>query len=109
MFHTLRCKLVGMSFANPSVKPKANDVVFLKLEPNNPHDRHAIAVVNKLGEKIGYIGTENTVSKGNRAKGCITNLDLKPLIDFDNDNSYLAIISQEKGYFGFLDITIDDA
>jgi len=108
MFHTLRCKLVGMKFAKPSVKPQVNDVVKLKLEPDNPHDRHAIAVLNHKDEKIGYIGTENTVSQGNKDNGCITNLDLKPLIDFDNDDSYVAIITKERGYFGFLDVTVDD-
>lgn len=108
MFHTLKCKLVGMKFANPSKAPKAHDVVKLKLEPNNPHDRHAIAVHNGLGEKIGYIGTDNTVSQGNKDHGCLTNLDIKPLVDFDDENSYLAIITQEKGYFGFIDVTIDD-
>lgn len=108
MFQTLRCKLVGMSFAKPSIAPKVNDVVKLKLEPENPHDHHAIRVENHCGEKIGYIGTDNTVSKGNKANGCLTNLDIKPLIDFNDENSYLAIITKEKGYFGFLDITIDD-
>lgn len=108
MFHTLRCKLVGMSFANPSIAPQVNDVVKLKLEPENPHDHHAIMVLNSRDEKIGYIGTDNTVSAGNRKNGCLTNLDIKPLIDFDDDDSYLAVITKEKGYFGFLDITIDD-
>lgn len=108
MFHTLKCKLVGMNFAKPSKAPQVHDVVKLKLEPNNPHDRHAIMVLNNKNEKIGYIGTDNTVSEGNRKNGCLTNLDIKPLIDFDDDDSYLAVITKEKGYFGFLDITIDD-
>lgn len=108
MFHTLRCKLVGCNFAKPSREPQVHDVVYLKLEPENKFDHHAIRVENGLGEKIGYIGTDNTVSKGNKKNGCLTNLDIKPLLDFDDKNSYLAIMTKVNGYFGFLDITIDD-
>lgn len=107
MFHNIKIKLVGCSFQKPKHKPERGQAIKLKLEPNNPHDHHAIAVYNSYDEKIGYVGTENTVSNGNKINGCVTNLDIKPLIDFDDDNSYLGIISKFKDYFGFIDITID--
>ena len=107
MFKTMRLKLVGCNFAKPSVKPQANDVVRLKLEPTNAVDKNAIMVLNHRNEKIGYVGTANTVSNGNRRNGCIDNMDLKSMIDLNNDD-YLAIITKFRDYFGFIDITVDD-
>lgn len=107
MFKTMRLKLVGCNFAKPTIKPQAHDVVKLKLEPNNKFDKDAIMVLNHRNEKIGYVGTEKTVSDGNRRNGCIDNTDLKSVIDLNNDE-YLAIITKFRDYFGFIDITVDD-
>lgn len=107
MFKTMRLKLVGCNFATPTVKPQANDVVKLKLEPSNKFDKDAIMVLNHRNEKIGYIGTTNTVSDGNRRNGCIDNIDLKSMVNLENDD-YLAIITKFRDYFGFIDITVDD-
>ena len=107
MFRTLRIKMVGCNFQKPSMEPQVHDVVKLKLEPENKFDKDAIAILNHKDERIGYVGTQNTVSDGNRRNGCIDNLDLKSIMSFE-DNSYLAIITKAKGYFGFIDVTIDD-
>ena len=107
MFKTLRLKLVGCNFQSPSVEPKPHDVVKIKLERDNKFDKDAIAVFNHKDEKIGYVGTAKTVSEGNRRNGCIDNLDLKSIVDLDNDD-YLAIITKFREYFGFIDITVDD-
>ena len=105
MYETHRVKLVGCNFANPSKEPKVNDVIKLKLEPDNKFDKNAIVVLNDNCEKIGYIGTNNTVSKGNKRNGCVDNVTLKSLLNF-NSNDYLGIITKFKGYFGFIDITV---
>lgn len=107
MFKTLKIKMVGCNFQQPSMAPQVHDVVKLKLEPENKFDENAIAIFNHKDERIGYVGTQKTVSDGNRRNGCIDNLDLKSIMNFE-DNSYLAIITKAKGYFGFIDVTIDD-
>ena len=107
MFKTLRLKLVGCNFASPSIRPQENDVVKLKLESNNKFDKNAIMVLNHKNEKIGYIGTANTVSNGNRKNGCIDNMDLKSMVNLESDE-YLAIITKFRDYFGFIDLTVDD-
>ena len=106
IFQTFKVKLVGCRFANPSSAPEAGDVIKIKLEPNNKYDRDAIMVLNHNGEKIGYIGTNKTVSEGNKRNGCIDNVTLKSLVDFENNQDYLGIITKFKGYFGFIDITV---
>jgi HIRAN domain len=40
---------------------KVGDQVHLVREPNNPHDRNAIAVCNVAGQKIGYISARIAV------------------------------------------------
>lgn len=107
MFKTMRLKLVGCNFQKPSVVPEPHDVVKIKLEKDNKFDKDAVAVFNHRNERIGYVGTAKTVSDGNRRNGCIDNLDLKSIVDLENDD-YLAIITKFKGYFGFIDITVDD-
>ena len=98
IFQTFKVKLVGCNFANPSRVPEAGDVIKIKLEPNNKYDKDAIMVLNHNGEKIGYIG--------NKRNGCIDNVTLKSLVDFENNQDYLGIITKFKGYFGFIDITV---
>lgn len=108
MFKTFRIKMVGCNFQKPQIKPAVHDVIKIKLEPENDYDKDAIAIFNHNGEKIGYVGTDNTVSQGNKANGCLTNLELKKIVDFEDNNSYLGIITKFKGYFGFIDITVID-
>ena len=64
MVHGFKLKLVGCSFQKFQNIPKKGDAVFLKLEPKNEFDENAIAVYNEQREKIGYIGTDKTVSTG---------------------------------------------
>lgn len=106
IFKTYKVKLVGCNFAKPSRAPEVGDVIKVKLEPENKYDKNAIVVLNDDGEKIGYVGTDNTVTKGNKANGCVDNVTLKSLVDFDNNQDYLGIITKFKGYFGFIDITV---
>lgn len=106
LFKTFKIKLVGCNFTNPKKAPEVGDVIKVKLEPDNKVDKDAIVVVNQAGEKIGYVGTNKTVSEGNKRNGCVDNLTLKSLIDFNDDDSYLGIITKFKGYFGFCDITV---
>lgn len=107
MFKTMRLKLVGCNFQKPSVEPEPHDVVKIKLEKDNKFDKDAVAVFNHRNERIGYVGTAKTVSDGNRRGGCIDNLDLKSIVDLEHDD-YLAIITKFRGYYGFIDITVDD-
>ena len=107
MFKDLKIKMVGCNFQKPTIIPEVNDVVKIKLEPENKFDKDAIAIINHKGERIGYVGTSNTVSQGNRNHGCIDNLDLKSIVDFESD-TYVAIITKFKNYFGFVEITVDD-
>ena len=106
IFQTFKVKLVGCNFAKPTRTPAVGDVIKIKLEPDNKFDPDAIMVLNHNGEKIGYIGTNNTVSEGNKANGCLDNKTLKSLVDFKDDQDYLGIITKFKGYFGFIDITV---
>ena len=67
----VRIKLVGCNFNKTSNKTIENDVVRLIREPENKFDKEAIAVYNSHNEKIGYVGTAKTVSRGNRKNGCV--------------------------------------
>ena len=112
MVHGFKLKLVGCSFQKFQNIPKKGDAVFLKLEPKNEFDENAIAVYNEQREKIGYIGTDKTVSTGNRKNGCIDNVDLHIIantsdVNLNDKNSYIAILSKFKDYFGFIDLTLD--
>lgn len=112
MVNGFRLKLVGCNFQKFENIPKKGDAVFLKYEPKNEFDENAIAVYNISNEKIGYIGTDKTVSRGNRKNGCIDNIDLHIIlntsdINLNNKNSYIAILSKFKNYFGFIDLTLD--
>ena len=106
LFKTFKIKLVGCNFATPKKTPEVGDIIKVKLEPDNKVDKDAIMVINQDGEKIGYVGTNNTVSEGNKRNGCVDNITLKKLINFDNDDNYLGIITKFKEYFGFCDITV---
>lgn len=101
-----KIKLVGVSFQNFNNEPKENDVVKIKLEKDNEFDKDAIAVFNQNNEKIGYVGTKNTVSQGNRKNGCIDNLELKALLNDNNTEECKGIINKFKSYFGFIMVDI---
>lgn len=102
----VRVKLVGCNFNKPSVKPAEDDIVNIKLERNNEFDKNAIAVFNSLNEKIGYIGTNKTVSDGNRKNGCIDNLQLKELLSDKNTDHCKGFINKFRDYFGFIVVDI---
>lgn len=98
----VRIKLVGCNFHPASKKCIENEVVKLVREPNNKFDSEAIAVVNSLGEKIGYVGTHKTVSRGNRRNGCIDNHQLGNIIGSQAN----GVIKKMKEYFGFIEVEI---
>lgn len=98
----VKVKLVGCNFHKASKKTIENEVVRLIKEPDNKFDKNAIVVVNGLGETIGYVGTDKTVSKGNRKNGCIDNIQLNKLMKY---NQTRGIITKFRDYFGFIDVT----
>ena len=97
----VRIKLVGCNFHKASKKTVENEVVRLVREPDNEFDRNAIAVLNGLGEKIGYVGTKKTVSDGNRKNGCIDNEELGEIMASEGH----GVITKFRDYFGFIEVT----
>lgn len=100
----VRIKLVGCNFHKTSKKTIENDVVKLIREPNNEFDKNAIAVYNKLDEKIGYVGTEKTVSTGNRRCGCVDNQQLGNIMGENRTGT--GVITKFRKYFGFIEVDI---
>lgn len=98
----VRIKLVGCNFHPASKKCIENEIVRLVREPDNKFDSEAIVVLNTLGESIGYVGTVNTVSLGNRKNGCIDNHQLGNMMGFEAR----GIITKFKEYFGFIEVDI---
>lgn len=98
----VRVKLVGVNFQKAGAKTIENEVVKLIREPENKVDPKAIAVYNTLGEKIGYVGTNKTVSNGNRRNGCIDNEQLGNIMN----HSGRGIITKFREYFGFIEVDI---
>ena len=37
---------------------KAGDTLSLRAEPDNPHDRHAVAVLNASGQQLGWLPSD---------------------------------------------------
>lgn len=98
----MKIKLVGCNFNPASKKCAKNEIVRLVREPNNKFDKEAIAVLNSLGERIGYVGTDKTVSLGNRNNGCIDNHQLGNIMGVEAR----GIITKFKGYFGFVEVDL---
>ena len=98
----VKVKLVGCNFHPASKNVTQNDVVRLIREPDNKFDKEAIAVINSLGEKIGYVGTHKTVSRGNRRNGCIDNHQLGNIIGSQAN----GVVKKMKEYFGFIEVDI---
>lgn len=103
----MRLKMVGMNFQKPSKIPQWNDAVRLVHEKNNPYDPNAVAILNQENERIGYVGTTKTVSRGNRKNGCIDNQQLLHEMDLDNDE-YVAFISKARDGFGFISVVVGE-
>ena len=98
----VRIKLVGCGFNKASKKSVENEVVRLIREPDNEFDKDAIAVFNSLGEKIGYVGTEKTVSTGNRKNGCIDNVQLGNIMK----SEARGVLVKFREYFGFVEVDV---
>ena len=92
----MKVKLVGCQFNEASKKCHKGEIVKLVREPGNKFDKEAIAVFNSLGEKIGYVGSAKTVSRGNRKNGCIDNHQLNNIMPAQGR----GVISKFKEYFG---------
>ena len=98
----VKIKLVGCNFHSASKKTIENEAVKLIREPDNKFDKEAIAVLNASGEKIGYVGTAKTVSRGNRRNGCIDNHQLGNIMGVQGR----GIVTKFKEYFGFIEVDI---
>lgn len=96
----VKIKLVGCQFQKPSKKTVEGEVVRLIREPDNKFDKKAIAVFNSLNEKIGYVGSSKTVSRGNRKNGCIDNHQLNNIMSSQST----GIVTKFKDYFGFIEV-----
>ena len=108
MIKTVRCKIVGMNNYSQTIEPQVTDEVFLKAEIDNKYDNQAVAVINSAGEKIGYVSTDKTTSQGNRQRGCVTNTELKKLCNPDDEDTYIALITRNRGWFGFMNVTVGE-
>ena len=96
----VKVKLVGCNFHKTSKKTIENEIVRLIREPDNQFDSEAITVYNSLNEKIGYVGTAKTVSRGNRKNGRIDNHQLGNIIGSQCN----GVITKFKEYFGFIEV-----
>ena len=98
----VKIKLVGCQFHPASEKCIENEVVRVIRDPDNKFDPEAIKVVNGLGELIGYVGTDKTVSRGNRKNGCIDNHQLGNIMGFEAR----GVITKFREYFGFIEVDL---
>ena len=94
----MRIKIVGIQFTKYSAVE--DEIISFVHESDNPHDPNAIAVINSDGHRFGYVGTKNTVTAGNRRKGCIDNEELLKVL---SDNT-IAIVDKIYGNFGYANI-----
>lgn len=98
----VKIKLVGCQFHPASEKCIENEVVRVIRDPDNKFDPEAIKVVNGLGETIGFVGTNKTVSRGNRKNGCIDNHQLGNIMGVEAR----GVITKFKEYFGFIEVDL---
>ena len=98
----VKVKLVGCNFHPASKKCAENEVVRVIRDPNNKFDPEAIKVVNGLGEIIGFVGTNKTVSHGNRRNGCVDNHQLGNIMGVEAR----GVITKFKEYFGFIEVDL---
>jgi len=64
--HSFLIKLRGVSYENEDgtsrqeliAQCRRNNSLILKAEPDNPHDRHAVAVLNGNGEQLGWLKSD---------------------------------------------------
>lgn len=108
--------IVGESNYQPAIgRCRIGDPVRFVLEPANPYDALAIAVVSGGGETIGYIGRDSFVRElihvqGQAPSACIKDIDRAPNgilgvvldVDIDGDEapgsrSYGALEQNEGG------------
>lgn len=62
--HIVRCTIVGMRFYSTSVNIVRGMRLFLRPEPNNAHDSHAIVVFGPNRRKQGYVSRDTQVGVG---------------------------------------------
>lgn len=98
----VKVKLVGCNFHPASKKCTENEIVRVIRDPNNKFDPEAIKVVNGLGEIIGFVGTNKTVSHGNRRNGCVDNHQLGNIMGVEAR----GVITKFKEYFGFIEVDL---
>ena len=90
-----RIKIVGMNHQHPKHPVVENEIVRFVHEPDNVADKNAVMVVNSHNEKIGYVATKNTLSPGNRKRGCIDNIEL---LKIDSSKGIIDKVFKTFGY-----------
>ena len=94
-----KIKIVGCKYHED--KAFVGCPVTLFHDKTNKFDENAIAVIAG-GKRIGFVGTANTVTDGNRRKGCVDNVQLLNMVD--NPLYVTAVITYLTDSFGYASI-----
>ena len=97
---TRKIKLVGCRFYPDNVS--VNDTVKFVHDKTNKFDENAIKVLCN-NKHVGFVGTVNTVTNGNREHGCIDNVQLLNLpIKLSELKGIVTYITNSFGYISIL-------
>ena len=94
-----KIKIVGCKYHDH--KAFTGCPVTLVHDNSNKFDDYAIAVVAE-GKRVGFVGTEKTVTEGNRRNGCIDNKQLFDMVD--NLLHVEAVVTYITETFGYASI-----
>ena len=97
---TRKVKLVGCRFYPDNAC--INDTVKFVHDKTNKFDKNAVKVL--VNDKhVGFVGTINTVTNGNRKNGCIDNVELLNLpIELSQLKGIITYITNSFGYINLL-------
>lgn len=96
----IKGKVVGLSFHKTKEQVNDGDILTIVAEPDNKFDKDALAVYNSNDELVGYIAnSDNTLSKGNRAKGNLSASEMKAIYDFTQSYKAVAIKTHKSCIF----------
>lgn len=97
---TRKVKLVGCNFYPDNVL--VDDEVKFVHDKTNKFDKNAVKVLFK-DKHVGFVGTVNTVTNGNRRNGCIDNVELLNLpIKLSDIKGVVTYITNSFGYISIL-------
>lgn len=103
----LKCKVVGLSYHKVENPVTSGDTVILVAESNNEFDNDAIKVINKENELLGYVASDKTLSRQNKANFNKSNLELQFELDFEN-KKYNAVVDRAFNSCLYLEIDSND-